>query len=117
MNHTQNDRGEDALAVGAPGSVERVKKERPELIGQLDQLYLGSLDSPGRGIDQAVEMIRAAGIKNPLETNSILAASNYSREPEGSVTALVTRVGNAPPTLPAEPPSLSPESSGRSPER
>ena len=35
MNKVQNDRQEWVVAVGAPGSIERVKIERPEMINSI----------------------------------------------------------------------------------
>ncbi len=36
-NHIVNDRGETVLAVGAPGSIERLKVEHPKLISELTE--------------------------------------------------------------------------------
>ena len=92
MNTITNDHGQSVLAVGAPGSIERVKVEYPKLIARLNTLYHEACDSPGRAVDEAVQMIRDAGITSYLETNSLLAASDYSLERSGSVTALVMGV-------------------------
>lgn len=92
MNYTVNDRGESVIAVGAPGSIERVKCERPQLIEELNKLYSESFDAYGRNVDRAIQMIRAAGIFSYLETNSVLTASDYHKEEHGSVTSLVMRV-------------------------
>ena len=39
VNHLVNDKGETAIAVGAPGSVERARVEWPALIEYLDNAY------------------------------------------------------------------------------
>jgi hypothetical protein len=92
MNHIKNDLGEWAVAVGADGSIERCKVAYPKLIKQLNDLYYSAYECFGKAVDKAVEMIREAGIKSELETNSILAASHYGQEPSGSVTALTASV-------------------------
>jgi hypothetical protein len=101
MNHVTDDYGRTAVAVGAPGSIERAKIERPKLIDRLNSLYFQAYDSPGRAVDCAVEMIRAAGIRSELETASILKASAYGEERPGSVTDLVCSIANAPADLSA----------------
>ena len=95
MNHVTDDYGRTVIAVGAPGSVERVKVERPKLIDRLNSLYFQEYDSPGRSVDCAVEMIRDAGIRHELETASVLKASHYGAERPGSVTDLVCSFANA----------------------
>jgi len=89
MNHTTNDRGEYVIAIGAPGSIARVTVEYPMLIAELNDLYENAGDCYGRMVDEAVKLIRASGIKSKLETQSVLAASYYGQEPEGSVTSLL----------------------------
>ena len=91
-NHLTNDRGQSVMAIGAPASVERVKVEFPALIDRLNSLYFQAYESPGRAVDEAVGMIRAAGVTATLETRSILAASHYGDEPTGSVSAMVMAV-------------------------
>jgi hypothetical protein len=82
VNYVKNDLGENVLAVGAPGSIARVKQEYPKLISELNNLYWIAQEDYGQGIDQAVELIRNAGIKGSLETNSILEASRYGMTKE-----------------------------------
>lgn len=89
MNHVTNDYGKTVPAVGAPGSIERVKVERPKLIDQLNSLYFRAYESPGRAVDEAVEMVRAAGIRSELEAMSVLKASHYGEEKPGGVTDIV----------------------------
>ena len=91
-NHVQNDRGEWVIAVGAPGSMERVRVERPSLIERLNNLYLQSDGCCGRCVDEAIEMIRSEGIRSEMETRSLLSVSLYGEEPEGSVAKLVMRI-------------------------
>lgn len=88
-NSIKNDRGVFVCAVGAPGSIERVKLEYPDLIDRLNLLYYQSFDAYGRAVDKAIQLIRDAGIKSELETRSLLSASAYSLEPDGSVTKLL----------------------------
>ena len=95
MNHVTDDYGRIVVSVGAPGSIERVKVERPKLIDRLNSLYFQAYNSPGRAVDCAVEMIRAAGIRSELETASVLKASHYGEEIPGSVTDLVCSFANA----------------------
>lgn len=92
MNYVTDDYGRTVIAVGAPGSVERVKVERPKLIDRLNSLYFQAYDSPGRAVDEAVDMIRANGIRSEMETANILKASHYGEEGPGSVTDLVCAV-------------------------
>ena len=94
MNHITDDNGKTVIAVGAPGSPVRAACQWPHLIERLDLLYLECCEarSPGRGVDQAIDMIRQAGITDPADTRSILSASLYGHEPPGSVTDLVMRV-------------------------
>ena len=99
MNHTLDDNGRTVISVGAPGSIERMRCERPALISRLNNLYWSARDasSPGAAVDEAVQMIREAGVKDYRETNAILASSDYSLESSGSVTALVMAVGETTP--------------------
>ena len=94
MNHTTNDYGQSVIAVGAPGSIERAKVERPRLIERLNGLYFNAYESPGRAVDEAVEMIRAEGITDERETATLLKVSHYGEEQPGSVTDLVCRIAN-----------------------
>jgi hypothetical protein len=86
MNYTINDLGERVIAVGAPGSLERIKVERPKLIKQLNNLYVSSCDCHGRDIDEAIQLIRDNGIEDYRETNAVLVASHYGEEHLSSVT-------------------------------
>ncbi len=92
VNHTRNDRGQYPIAVGAPGSVERVKVEHPTLIEALDAIFCESFDAPGRRIDLAVEEIRKAGITSSHYTLALLEASLYRTEDADSVTGLLRRL-------------------------
>lgn len=82
MNHITNDRGETVIAVGAPASVARVQVERPRLIERLNSIFFQECDSPARALDEAIEAIRAEGIKSPLETSSLLKASHFGKVAE-----------------------------------
>ena len=92
MNYTKNDKGEMVIAIGAPGSIERSKVEWPHLIECINAIWVERTGLPGRGIDEAIELIRKRGIKGRLETNSILSASYFADEPEGSVTKMVLSI-------------------------
>ena len=94
MNYIVDDYGKTVIAIGAPGSVERAKVQYPKLIDNLNALYFSAYESPGRAVDEAIEKIRAAGINSPLETKSVLQASNYANEPSGSVTSLTLSASN-----------------------
>lgn len=98
VNHITNDKGEDVIAVGAPGSFERIKAEHPKLIERLNYIYWSARadGSPGRRIDEAIKEIREAGIEDGRTTNLLLLASDYSldKERDGlSVFDLVIAVG------------------------
>lgn len=92
-NHITNDHGETVIAIGAPGSEARALCEWPGLIAKLNLLYEASSASPGRRVDDAVMLIRAAGVTSDMETSSILQASSYGSEPPGSVAAYVITCG------------------------
>ena len=80
MNSIKNDKGEMVTAIGAPGSIERVKVKWPALIEKLNTIYkdaLGHEYSHVWFLNEAIEMIRNAGIKSSLETSSILSATLY----------------------------------------
>ena len=94
MNYTTNDYGQRVIAVGAPGSIERAKVERPKLVELLNRLYFNAYESPGKAVDEAVEAIRAEGITDERETATILKASHYGEEQPGSVTDIVCRIAN-----------------------
>lgn len=97
VNHVVNDKGETVIAIGAPGSVARAKVQWPALIENLNRLYASAYESHGRAVDEAIEMIRAAGVKGRMETDSILMASDYSNETPGSITSLVRSIDGTPP--------------------
>lgn len=73
MNHLFNDRGQRVIAVGAPGSRERVKCEYPALIEELT-----ALRARGKGTESAIRMIRRAGARGMLEYESLLAEAGYT---------------------------------------
>ena len=77
MNYIKNDKGLFVTAIGAPGSIERVKCEWPGLIERLNDLYDKNKGRPSRNIQKAFKMIRDAGVKSKLEKRSIILASNY----------------------------------------
>ena len=89
MNYLTDDYGRSVISVGSPASVERVKVEYPKLINNLNSLYYSAYDCAGKAVDEAVQLVRDAGITSKMETNSILMASCYGQEPRGSVTQLV----------------------------
>jgi hypothetical protein len=68
VNHVQNDKGEHVIAVGAPGSVARVKVEFPALLEAI----------AGDDDEDALVEIKRRGITAPLEIESLLSA----REPD-----------------------------------
>jgi hypothetical protein len=95
MNHIQNDAGQSVIAIGAPGSLARCAAQYPQLIAKLNSLYCDSVDCFGRAVDKAIELIRSAGVRSEMETNSILACSQYANEKHGTVTALVASVAQS----------------------
>lgn len=89
MNTIINDNNESVIAVGAPGSIERCKVQYPNLIKELDSLYYNAYECHGRGIDEAIQMIRTAGVSSYVETINILSNTRYADEPRGSITKFV----------------------------
>lgn len=93
MNTIINDYGKTVTAVGADGSIERVRVQYPKLINALNVIYNNAVayHAYGMGIDDAVKRIRQYGIDDALTTRNLLLASHYAREAEraGSVTAMV----------------------------
>lgn len=91
-NHVTSDRGETVIAVGAPGSIERVKVEWPALIEKVAQLYEASADLPGRGLNQATEMIQSAGVDvGSLTMLSILEVAGYRQQKADEIVRLIRR--------------------------
>lgn len=90
MNYTTNDQGMAVIAIGAPGSIERIKVEYPALLERLNQLF-----NCEAKIDEAIEVIRQAGIMSEMETSNLLAASHYGDNPSivRSLIYSVTRTG------------------------
>lgn len=84
MNYVINDRGQPVIAVGAPGSVERVTVERPELLERLNKLRIQAYGSPGHGLDAAIELIRAVGVRSEMETSALVQASNYKNKEDSN---------------------------------
>lgn len=68
-----NDRGESVIAVGAPGSLARVRVERPALIDRLNELC----GEGWAGYNEAIEEISRAGITSHIERESILWSSEF----------------------------------------
>ena len=90
MRYLTDDYGRSVISVGAPGSIERAKAQYPRLIDRINSLYWQAEGCPGRGVDEALDMIRADGIKNGLETNSILLSTMYKEQcGKWSVTDLI----------------------------
>lgn len=79
MNTIENDYGQVVIAVGAPGSQERVKAQYPKLINALISLYFQAVseNSPGLAIDEAIQMIRDVGVRGRMETDNILSFTPY----------------------------------------
>ena len=97
VNHVVNDKGETVIAIGAPGSIERAKVQWPALIEQLNRLYSSAYESYGKAVAEVYQMNRDAGVKGRMETDSILLASDYRNESEGSVLSLTRRIDGLPP--------------------
>lgn len=73
MNCLFNDRGQRVIAVGAPGSRERVKCEWPALLDELQ-----ALRARGKGTESALRQIRAAGARGMVEYESLLLEAGYT---------------------------------------
>lgn len=89
MNKTRNDKGESVIAIGAPGSLERVKVEHPALIERLNALCNGEAK-----VDEAINAIWQAGIRSEIETANLLLASHYGEQPDAT-TQLVCGVARS----------------------
>ena len=79
MNYIKDDYGRMVVAVGAPGSVARVKCQYPKLIERFDSWFWGEHSQrPPRGAhsDALDEMVRM-GITSPMERQSIIDATSY----------------------------------------
>jgi hypothetical protein len=84
VNYVKNDKGETVIAIGAPGSIERVKVEYPGLIEDINEFLSNTKkdeafpEASNKGNREIVlEMIKESGITTPLETSSVLEASNF----------------------------------------
>ena len=77
MNIIIDDYGIPVAAIGAPGSIERVKVEFPKLIDLLNRQYEQSKLTTSRGLPVALQLIREAGINSRLEIEAVLEASSY----------------------------------------
>lgn len=80
MNTVTNDKGETVLAVGAPGSLERVKVEWPALINKIKNVYLSQPTAQGQMtlINAMLNKRRIVGI----DRQSILQAAYQSAQME-----------------------------------
>jgi hypothetical protein len=94
VNYTTDDLGRSVIAVGAPGSVERMRCERPALIERMNAIRACSYDCrQSKAIDVALDEARAAGVRSGLETRSIILASDYAEDAvPGSVAAMILAV-------------------------
>jgi hypothetical protein len=77
MNAVINDYGQTVRAIGAPGSIERLKCERPKLIETLQaqrDLSL-ALNTHYSAIEASNELRSKHGIESQLERDSIIACA------------------------------------------
>ena len=58
-NHTINDFGRDCLAVGAPGSLMRIKEEYPRLISELAGKISAHKEITGIALDNLFLAVKA----------------------------------------------------------
>ena len=72
MNSLFNDRGVRVVAVGAPGSRERVRCEYPALIAELQERR-----GKGKTAAAALGAIRKAGVRGITEYESLLLEAGY----------------------------------------
>ena len=98
MNHITNDFGVDVIAVGAPGSIARMRCQWPSLLNSINAMFFD--EGPGRNIDDALEAIKYVGVPKE-DWNAVLIASYYGTEGPGTVTELVLRVGGYTGPMPA----------------
>lgn len=76
MNKVRNDRGEWVTAIGAPGSLERIKVERPVLIAKIRH-YAAQLQAAGvspmtEGLMRTIA--NAEGVNAEIEVRALLRA-------------------------------------------
>lgn len=77
-NYTLNDKGQEVLAIGAPGSIVRVQVEYPSLIEKINSFWFQFAEGNYRqGIPEVIDMIREAGITSHLETESIIKSTYF----------------------------------------
>lgn len=76
MNHLRNDRGQMVIAVGAPGSEERLRAEYPMLIEGL----VARKAKEGISAVAARLAIKRAGIQTMLEIQTLLTLLGYDAE-------------------------------------
>lgn len=94
MNYVVNDLGKAVVAIGAPGSVQRVAVERPALIISLNFYALCGFPTKDGDFDPfpeeaAIELIKQHGITSALEIESILQNTYYrsvQKNPTGTTT-------------------------------
>lgn len=67
-----NDKGQQVIAEGAPGSLVRAKVQFPALIGKLNDIYVSTGSR-----DEAMRTMHRAGIRSPLEMTSIMCNSMF----------------------------------------
>lgn len=72
MSYIMNDKGQQVIAEGAPGSLTRAKVQFPGLIRKLNAIYV----STGSRED-AMRAVLRAGIRSPLEMYSIMSNSMF----------------------------------------
>ncbi len=77
VNHVKNDLGKVVIAIGAPGSEERVKVEYPNLISKINNIYFMT---EGKRQDEAIELIRESGIRDRLTTTSLMNVSMFGQD-------------------------------------
>ncbi len=82
MNTTIDDYGRTVTAVGASGSIERVKVEHPKLMSRLSSLYWEAMayTPPGRYIHYAERMFEDVDIYDKKTRNLIITACDFPVE-------------------------------------
>lgn len=92
INYTKNDKGEDVIAIGAPGSLARAKVEFPALIEELNAL------PDGTPIEEVTSRIKQADpTGGNMEQDSILQATKFYQAASLRVSADDVSFGKYPP--------------------
>ena len=75
MNYIQNDYGKYVIAIGAPGSIARVRVQYPKLIDRLRSLHMQQISYNSFVLDDIITSLIDAGIESKMEVESVIAVT------------------------------------------